>query len=243
MITEETHRTPRARDPNEVSLALQELTPLSCTIVDRRGRRVRLSSAGYVLRFGKSYRLRFLSSFREEDIAKIRIITPPAFVKVEEELREVDEQGRAIRSIPFKVSLDLWTHIRKLGMGVYSDHLEVAQNFRQGITDKATTFFCPIVARPRWTVVLVAVLLGLFFILLEKVVTGFFSPEQPSENVRIFLEPVLRVESWFWLLGIALVVWIFVNLVNLGLLYKRSRELRNLFRENYPVCVAVEPKG
>jgi hypothetical protein len=237
MKTEETYRTQRKRDPNEVSLALQDLTPLSCTIVDRRSRSVPLSSAGYVLRIGKSYRLRVISSFKDEEIEKIRIITPPAFVKVEDELREVDEQGRAVRSIPFKVSLDLWTNIRKLGMGVYSDHLEVAQNPRQGVSEKTTTFLCPIVARPRWTVVLVAVLLGLFFILLEKVVTGFFSPERPSENVRIFLEPIFRVESWLWLFGIAFLVWVFVNMINFGLLYKRTRELRNLFREKYPVCV------
>jgi hypothetical protein len=236
MRTEEIQRTPRSRDPNEVSRALQELTPLSCAIVDRRGRPVPLSSAGYVLRFGHSYHLRLLSPFHEEDIQTIRLINPPPFLTVEPELPEVDEQGRSVRSIPFKVSLDLWTHMRKLGMGIYSDDLEIVHYFRPGLFREAPAFFCPIVARPRWTVIIVAVLLGILFILLEKIVSGFFSPEHPADNLRLFLEPMLRLESWLWLVGIALAVWLGVNLVNLTLLYRRSRELRQAFREMYPGC-------
>jgi len=237
MRTEEIQRTSRSRDPNELSRALQELTPLSCVIVDRRGRPVPLSSAGYVLRFGKSYHVRVLPPFKDEEIREVRIINPPAFLTVENELCEVDDQGRKVRAIPFKVSLDLWTHMRKLGMGIYGDELEIAHYFHPAARREAPAFFCPIVARPRWTVVFVAVLLGLVFILLEKLVTGFFAPERPAENLRLFLEPVFRWDSWLWLAGIALLVWFGVTLVNLLLLYRRSRELRALFLEDYPVGV------
>jgi hypothetical protein len=239
MKTEEIQRTVRGRDPNEVSRALQELTPLSCAIVDRRGRPVPLSAAGYVLHFGVSYHLRLRLPFPDEEIHNVRIINPPAFLKVEPELRERDDQGRPVRSIPFKVSLDLWTHLRKLGIGLYSDELEIVQYFRPGLFREAPPFFCPIVVRPRWMVVVVAVLLGIVFILLEKLVSGLFTPEQPTEKVRTFVEPLLRWDSWLWLFGIALVVWLCVSLLNLALLYKCSRELRNNFRESYPV--ATEP--
>src|SRR6516225_7706458 len=74
MLTEELHRTYKGRDPNEVSRALQELTPRSCVIVDRRNRPVLLSSAGYVLRFGNAYRLQIRAPFRHEDIQAVRII-------------------------------------------------------------------------------------------------------------------------------------------------------------------------
>jgi hypothetical protein len=234
MRTEEIQRTPRSRDPNEVSRALQELTPLSCTIVDRRGRPAPLSSAGYVLRFGKSYHVRILSPFKDEEIREVRIINRPAFLTVENELCEIDDQGRQVRSIPFKVSLDLWTHMRKLGVGVYSDELEIAHYFHPAARREAPTYICPIVAQPRWTVVFVAALVGLVFILLEKLVTSVFSPDRPAENLRAFLEPALRWDSWLWLAGIALLVWVGVTAVNLLLLYKRSRELRAAFVEVYP---------
>jgi hypothetical protein len=45
---------------------------------------------------------------------------------------------------------------------------------------------------------------------------------------------MLSVDSWLWLLGIALGVWLVVTFVNLAFLYKRSRELRNSFRDGYP---------
>src|SRR6266581_1859266 len=105
MKTEEIQRTPKSSDPNEVSRALQELTPLSCRIVDRRGRAVPLSAAGYVLRFGKAYRLRIRAPFADDDVESVRIISPPAFLKVEPELREIDEAGQSVRAIPFTVSV------------------------------------------------------------------------------------------------------------------------------------------
>jgi hypothetical protein len=234
MKTEEIQRTRRSRDPNEVSRALQELTPLSCEIVDRRGRPVPLSSAGYVLRFGKSYHVRIVPAFKDEDIKEVRIINPPSFITVENELCELDDRGRRVRAIPFKVSLDLWTHMRKLGMGVYGDELEIVHYFHPAARREADAVLCPIVARPRWLVVFVAVLLGLALIVLEKLVSGFFSPEQPTQHLRLFLEPAFRWDSWLWLTGIALLVWAIVTLVNLLLLYRRSRELRTEFLERYP---------
>src|SRR5205823_5227484 len=135
-------------------------------------------------------------SFKNEEIREVRIINCPAFLTVENELAEIDDQGRAVRSIPFKVCLDLWTHMRKLGMGIYGDELEIAHYFHSGVRREAPTYFCPIVARPRWTVVLVAALVGLAFILLEKLASGFFTPQHPAENFRVFLESALRWDSW-----------------------------------------------
>jgi len=112
--------------------------------------------------------------------------------------------------------------------------LEIVHYFHQGVRHEAPAYICPIVARPRWIVVLVAALLGLLFILLEKLVAGFFTPQHPGESLRVFLEPALRWDSWLWLAGAAVFVWITVTLINLLLLYKRSRELRALFVENYP---------
>jgi len=43
-----------------------------------------------------------------------------------------------------------------------------------------------------------------------------------------------RSEWWFGFLGAALLVWFVVYMINLGILYRRSRELREQFRESYP---------
>ena len=104
MKTEEIQRTTRGRDPYEVSRALQELTPLSWSIMDRRGRPVPLTPAGYVLRFGQAYRLRLVSPFKAEDVREVRILTPPSFLTVEPTLIEKDSQGRLVYTLPFKVA-------------------------------------------------------------------------------------------------------------------------------------------
>src|SRR5438067_182853 len=60
MKTEE--ETIQARGPRHAAPpSLQELAPLSATIIDSRGRQVPVCSAGFVLRAGRSYRLRIVS--------------------------------------------------------------------------------------------------------------------------------------------------------------------------------------
>src|SRR5258708_31149964 len=156
MKTEEIQRTSRNRDPSEVSRALQELTPFSCEIVDRRGRAVPLSSAGYVLRFGRSYRLQIRSPFPDDDVESVRIISPPAFLKLEPELREIDEQGRSVRTIPITVSIGWLAPLARLNLGVHGDELEISYQFLPGVFRHPPIFLCPIVARPVWTAVIVA---------------------------------------------------------------------------------------
>ena len=125
--------------------------------------------------------------------------------------------------------------IRTLGASVYGDDLEVVHDFKPGAFREAQSFLCPIVARPRWAVLAVAVLLGLLFIALEKVIAGLFFPEKTvRDSIQALLETFSRGDWWFRFLMAALVVWVVVNVVNLFLLYKRSRELRANFREAYP---------
>ena len=207
---------------------------MSWSIVDRRGRVVPLSAAGYVLRFGQAYRLRIISPFKTEEIQEVRILNPPSFLTVEPTLIEKDEHGRFVHTMPFRVALDMWAHMRKLGTSVYGDEIEVVHYFKPGVFRDAQPFICPIVARPRWEVIVVAILLGLLFIILEKVTAGFFFPEKTvQDSIQTLLEALGQGDWWLRFLVAAAAIWLVVNLVNLGLLYKRSRELRAIFRETY----------
>jgi hypothetical protein len=236
MKTEEIQRTAKGRDPNEVSRALQDLTPLSCEIVDRRGRPVPLSAAGFVLRFGGRYRLRVQPPFPEDELERLRIVTPPDFITLEPELREVDEQGRSVRTIPFKVSRGWLSQLSRLNAGVPSGELDISYEFRPGILRAPPTFQCPIVAFPVWGAVLVAVVLGLFWVMMQRLLTDFLFPEHRAETMRLFLESLLRVDSWVWLISIAVPVWLLVTAINWLALYRRSRELASEFEQQYP-CV------
>jgi hypothetical protein len=235
MKTEEIQRTPSGQDPHAVSRALQELAPLSWTVFDRRGRAVPLSSAGYVLRFGQSYRLCIRSPFADNELQEVAIVSPPPFIQVEQEVPAVDEQGRAVRSVPFKVTQDWWsylTHLRWLGIGVAHDELEVVHRFKPGVFREAPSFLCPIVARPRWTVFILWVVGGLILLLLQRILGGLVSPDWP-ESLEIMLRTLRSGSFWLWFVGITLAVWLLVTAINLGLLYRRSRELRQHFRARY----------
>jgi hypothetical protein len=234
MKTEELDRQRRGLDPNEVSRALQDLQPSCWALLDRRGHAVPLTSAGYVLRFGHAYQLRLVSPFECEEIDCVRLVNPAPFLAVEPAVHEKDDRGRSIHILPFKVKLDFWSILRRLGMTVFGDELDVRHYFKPHVYRHAEPFLCPIVVRPRWMTVLIAVVGGLLFMVLERLVTSLFVPESTGRSLADTLGAVSQRGNWIYFLIIAAAVWLGVNIVNLCLLYRRSRELRDSFREMYP---------
>jgi hypothetical protein len=237
MKTEDIQRTQRSSDSFAVSRALQELTPHSCAIVDHRGRAVPLSSAGYVLRFGKSYRLQIISPLHGEAIQEIRIFNEPPFIKTGPAALEHDAEGRLVRCLPFKVSLDywdLWTAAGKFGLGIYSDELEVMHLLKPGHNvDGPPVFRCPVIVRPGWYMFATAVVLALVCVLFEKLVRFALSEAPIEERIESIRGPLSSMETWFLLGGIATAIWLLVTTFNLWLIYRRSCELCNEFHEMY----------
>jgi hypothetical protein len=139
-----------------------------------------------------------------------------------------------VRTIPFTVSVGWIPQILKLNLGVYSDDLEISYNFRPGVFREPPIFVCPIVARPKWTLAIVALLVGLFWVVVQKLLVDFLYPEHRAETMRLFLESLVRWDSWLWLFGVAVPVWLVVTLVNSLTLYRRSRELESAFQEQFP---------
>jgi len=237
MKTEELQRSSVSQIPDEVSRSLQEATPVWCTIVDRHGRPATLSSAGYVLRGNGSYRLRLVSPFNDEEVQEVRIVSPPSFTKTEPEVRQIDEQGRAVRSISFKVPIQ-FSHIWRLGFGVLHDDLEIVHIFKPGSQRESQPYMVPVVVRPVLISLLAAMLLGLLGCFLPKLATEFFFGDKSAEYIVDILQ---TPDKWLWMLAVTLGAFVFVNALNLMLLYGRSRELRHGFRERYPV-VAMSGK-
>jgi hypothetical protein len=217
-----------------VSRALQDLTPDVCTIVDRRGKAVPLSGAGYVLHFGRAYRLHVVSPFPDGDLQEVCVVNVPAFLTVGPELRDVDEDGRSVRVLPLKVSTDwlsIWSLLRRFGLGVDADELEIVQRFKPGVFREAPPFLCPVIARPHWTVLFAFVFVGLLFVVVQKALDHALSLD--PDRLGVFWHFLQRWDSWLWILGLAFSLWCLVSFLNLCFLYQRTRELRRHYREVY----------
>lgn len=234
MKTDEIQRAPRSQDPFEASRALRELAPLGCTIVDRHGRSVPLTSAGFLLRSGQSYRLRIATPFADDELREIKIVAQPDFVDADSEVRDLDEKGRTVHSIPFKVQLNFLSQMKSLGIGVHCDEFEVQHYFREGLIRYAPPYLCPIVVKPWGLVALVAVVLGIAGFVLERLVRSAFSEDMTLGEMLQSLFLITSVSGWVKLLLIVLGAWLLVHAINLGLLYQRSKALRAQFREKYP---------
>lgn len=237
MKTEDLIRQERRGDPQAVSRALQETAPLHCTVVDSRGKKVPLSSAGYVLRPSKSYRVRVVSPFPDRELKGVKIINEPDCVSIDPEMKEVDEEGRTVRSLPFKVKGMFFSQAKRFKLiNVKCEELEIAQYFQPECGKEDLVFTCPIVIRPRWPIFVVALVIGLILMLLEKFVTEIlWSGHVPASGGRGMLQRMVTdVHSWLVLIGLTGLVVIIAWLVNASYLYHRSRELRKQFRETYP---------
>ncbi len=96
-----------------VSAALQNLAPVSCRIVDLRGKEVRLTKAGYVLRPGASYSIRIVLPVKDADVSNVRFLAPPAYIREDPAISDPEEGGHAVRIIPFHVKAPGWSRVKQ----------------------------------------------------------------------------------------------------------------------------------
>src|SRR5687767_2553467 len=129
MKTEEVIREPKPAS-QLVSRALQDLAPLAAEVLDDRGRKAPLSSAGYVLRSGGKYRLR-IHTPKDSDLQDVRVIIPPEFLSVDQPVATRDERGSAVAEVRFRVRHEPGAAVYRLG-NVRCDTLEVELQFRPG---------------------------------------------------------------------------------------------------------------
>jgi hypothetical protein len=214
-------RGPRHAAPD----SLQELAPLSATIIDARGRPVPICSAGFILRAGRKYRLRIVPP-PDADFTAAKILTPPEFIRTDAEIPGVDGQGQRVCDLPFLVRRDLKGSLLKLG-GVLTDELEVRLHFRGGSGKTPPPLTYPIVVRPGPELLLGAVLTALLSAASSLVLPELISAEK-SKGVNFW------VYAGFALAGLLLALVLAGYAVASLQLRQRTRELRDAFNDRYP---------
>src|SRR5262245_50276969 len=215
----------QARGPRHAAPAsLQELAPLSATIIDRRGRPVPVCSAGFVLRAGRSYRLR-IAPPPDPDFLGAKIQTPPDFIRPDAEVSGAD-QGQRFRDLPFRVRQDLRGSLLKLG-GLLTDELEVRLHFRGGSGKSPPPLAYPIVVRPGRELLLGALLTALLSAAGSLVLPELLSAEK-TKALGFW------VYSGFALAGLLVVLVLAAYAIASFQLRQRTHDLRNDFKQRYP---------
>src|SRR5262245_51002548 len=215
----------QARGPRHAAPAsLQELAPLSATIIDRRGRPVPVCSAGFVLRAGRSYRLR-IAPPPDPDFLGAKIQTPPDFIRPDAEVSGTD-QGQRVRDLPFRVRQDLRGSLLKLG-GLLTDALEVRLHFRSGSGKSPPPLTYPIVVRPGPELLLGALLTALLSAACSLLLPDLLSADK-THGVNFW------VYAGFALAGLLLALVLAAYVLASLQLRQRTRDLRSSFNERYP---------
>jgi hypothetical protein len=219
-----------------ISLALQDLAPRSCTLVDAHGKEVPLSSAGYVLRFGQAYRLQVIPPFPDADLEEVRILPPPDFVAVQPEVKLLDGQGRSVRTFAFRVQSDSSLYWKRFIPEVRAGELSIAYKFRPAVDRTVPPHDCPIIVRRGWLMVIVAAVFFVAGLIVQAMVEDLVKREPTGQAAyQGFIVRALRDWNVMGLLfGVVFFVLLVGACVTMWLTYQRSRELRRLFRERYP---------
>lgn len=214
-----------------LSRALQALAPLACGVVDSRGRVVTLTKAGYVLRPGRSYRVHVRWPFPDDEIERVLVAAPPEYIHADPAVREFDDQGRAVYSIPFNVQTggkSLWERLL-----VKSGELQVTCTCH-GARREIAPFNCPVAVRPFWVVLVVMILLSLVTAITPVVIQRFVR-QAPVEGgflqfaTDLVTDPMTGGLFLAVLLGSGLLIW----LVHFAQTSRRRRELLAGFARDY----------
>jgi hypothetical protein len=215
----------QARGPRHAAPAsLQELAPPSATIIDSRGRPVPVCSSGFVLRAGRSYRLR-IACPADADFLNLKILTPPEFIRPDAEIPFVDK-GRRVRDLPFRVRQNLGGALLKLG-GLITDELEVRLHFRGGSGKAPLPLTYPVVVRPGPELLLGALITALLSVAGSLLLPELFSAER-THGVDFW------IYAGFGLAGLLLVLVAAAYALASFQLRHRTGDLRSSFEERYP---------
>lgn len=224
--------------PRVVSRALQDLAPYACSILDSKGNPVSLSLAGYVLHAGRKYRLRIVPP-PDNDLLDFQIVNEPDFLELGKQLAAVDELGRRVCDVPFRVRRDLGAAVYRIG-NLRAESLEIHFTFTPASGKHAPSYYCPVVVRPGASLLFVALLTTLLSTLAPVAVTVLSRGGAASGNFSETLGEWLT-DPRLWIVFAALLLLLLaVYGWTLWQLYQRSRDLRREFREAYPNPIANE---
>lgn len=225
MITEEVTRQVRP-GRQIVSPALEDLGFHSADVVNERGQKVTLSTAGYVLHTGRKYRLRLLKP-DNGDLLSVQSISTDILSVTATALESRDEQNQPVYEIPFRVKRDLGSALLR---PVYYDEIEVTLHYKPESGKRAPSMSYPIVVRPG---------LGLATLGFLASIAGIVAPVFIKKESAAGLDFWRHLGEWvsdplLWLiLAVILIFPVFVYGNSLWQLGRRARELRRDFQQKY----------
>jgi hypothetical protein len=149
MRTEELLRREKPRDVYGVSPALLDLGPPDWQLRTSQGKRVPLSAAGYVLHFGHAYQIR-LATLEDGPPFELRLVSVPSFVS--------RLPGTEPGCVAFQVRREGWQWLFKGPANLHCDAIQLECICGEGADRRRVEFTIPVVARIRWSVGIVCLL-------------------------------------------------------------------------------------
>lgn len=249
MPTEEVSWSDCSLDTDLVSMAFQAAVPPDWLFLDHRDREVPLSSAGYILHFGRQYHICVASLTQDELLPNLRLVRPPMFVEERSPQTEFRKHGQLYRRLSFRVKAGAgWLWILKGPFEILWDDLEV-ECYTQNREDTGRPkLSLSIVARTPWSVSLVLLLvvwafLGWVFGQVQKIITdlvteGFFPLQQDWWSI---LQNNPRY--WLWPLGAAVLGPVSAFFNTARRLWQRTQELEVRYQQRLSFEDEVDTKN
>ena len=217
-----------------LSPALQSLAPISCRITDLRGKEVRLSKAGYVLRPGRSYHLRIVLPVGDANTSDVRLQAKPSYIEVARTETKPEEAGHAVRIIPFHIQVGGLLRFKQY-VHLDSNDLPVAFTMTQGKSSKDGHQLCPIIVEPLLGPIILSAIVSLVLIIVQNLVGRLLDPGKPLWDgiLGFFRDLLMNPESLIFFGLLVAGLSCLMLLVHLGQRKARERELWLRFKETY----------
>ena len=235
MQTEQLLRSRRGEDLRGLSPALQERLPTDWYIADSQGRAARLSSAGYVLFFNRTYQLRVAGPVAVTP-PEVRLVSLPSFLKRTDGAETATKHGLTYRCLSFVPRRESsWLRPFSAPYEILCGDLEI----EYGATHSPRPLLiCPVVARTPWS-------FGIVLLLVAGALAGWFLDQLNSLARNWWTKgawPWSADDGWwlpfttqprFWLLplGLAILNPIAALAKHVVVLGRRCRQLEARYRE------------
>jgi hypothetical protein len=235
MRTEELIQPKQRPDAAGVSPALVERVPPDWRLTDEHGRPVSLSLAGYVLHFGRTYKLMVAPFAEGGPVPEVRLSCRPTWVVAVDGPPTEQKHGRQFAGVSFKVRRQTsWLKFYYWLWEIYTDPIEFEASTPSLDKPDRRVVSPPVVARSRWLVSLIALAIvgAIFFALIQvaakqcvDLVSAELTAAAPPDGWRI---------SWGLIVSGAIISPVLAFGYVVYSLGARRRELMKEFRRRWP---------
>lgn len=215
-----------------LSSALDSLAPVQCVLLDDQDNEVKLTSGGYLLQPGHSYRVCLRLPCLDEEVLDVYLEAPPDYIQESAQLIEKVEENVSVRIRAFSVK-SLAHQLTTKRFHPILHQLKIIYKLKRKDRVISEDYRLPIVIQLSGNRIPWGIIITFILSVAGQIAGDFFMSDQLPNGLRDFLLRKGVLIAGMIIVGVMVLFTVGVWWINHRAIYQRGKELRKEFQDTY----------